>query len=142
MIVDWAHFTPGYSLAGGILIGLAAAIFILFNGKIAGISGLLGSLLRPTKKDIWPQAAFVVGLILAPIVFAFVGSLPSIQIDANGTMLIIAGLLVGVGTRLGSGCTSGHGVCGLSRCSMRSFVATLAFMMAGFVTVFIIRHLI
>ena len=139
-MIDWAHFTPWTSLAGGILIGASAAMFLLLNGRIAGISGILGGLLRPKAGDISWRVAFVLGLVAAPLVYQLVVPLPSVQIDAGTALLVVAGLLVGVGTRYGSGCTSGHGVCGLSRLSPRSMVATAAFMCAGFLTVFIVRH--
>ena len=141
-MIDWAHFTPLSSLAGGLLIGVATAMFLLFNGRIAGISGILGGLLRPMAGDIAWRMAFVSGLVGAPLVYRLAAPLPSVRIDAAMTTLVVAGLLVGVGTRYGSGCTSGHGVCGLSRLSPRSTVATASFMLAGFVTVFIVRHLI
>lgn len=140
MTIDWTNFTPWSSLAGGLLIGLASAMFLLFNGRIAGISGIVGGLLRPVKNDIGWRIAFIVGLIIAPFAYGLVVPLPEVQVDAQSTTLIAAGLLVGIGTRYGSGCTSGHGVCGLSRRSPRSLVATLAFMFAGFATVFIVRH--
>jgi uncharacterized membrane protein YedE/YeeE len=142
VIIDWNAFTPWASLAGGALIGLAAALFVLANGRIAGVSGVLGGLLAPRRGDIGWRLAFVLGLVGAPLVYALVTALPVPRIDASGPALIAAGLLVGVGTRLGSGCTSGHGVCGLSRLSPRSLVATLLFMGAGFLTVFVLRHLI
>jgi hypothetical protein len=142
MTIDWANFTPWSSLAGGLLIGLAAAMFLLFNGRIAGISGIVGGLLRPLRGDIFWRIAFVLGLVLAPIVFSLIAPLPAVSVDADNTLLIIAGLLVGIGTRYGSGCTSGHGVCGLSRLSPRSLVATAAFMLAGFITVLVVRHLL
>ncbi len=142
MTIDWNHFTPWSALAGGLLIGLAAAALLLLNGRIAGISGILGGLLRPIKRDIAWRIAFLAGLILAPAAYTLVAPLPVVTIDASTTVLLIAGLLVGVGTRYGSGCTSGHGVCGLSRASPRSLVATLSFMVAGFVTVYVVRHLI
>jgi uncharacterized membrane protein YedE/YeeE len=142
MTLDTLHFTPGMSLLGGLLIGTASALFILANGRIAGISGILGGLLRPTSGDVMWRLAFLLGLLVAPAVLApFVAPvIPTI--DAGPTTLIIAGLLVGIGTRYGGGCTSGHGICGLSRLSPRSLVATLSFMTAGFLVVFIIRHLI
>jgi len=124
------------------LIGLSAAVFVLFNGRIAGIGGILGGLLEWPKGDIAWRVAFLAGLIGAPLVYGAVLTLPEVRIDADFPTLIIAGLLVGVGTRYGSGCTSGHGVCGLSRMSPRSLVATVAFMLAGFATVFVVRHLI
>ena len=112
------------------------------NGRIAGISGVLGGLLKPVRGDIAWRAAFVLGLVGAPLVYALFAVLPAVQIEAGDGALIIAGLLVGVGTRYGSGCTSGHGVCGLSRMSPRSLVATVTFMAAGFATVFVLRHLL
>jgi len=142
MTINWANFTPWSSLAGGVLIGLATAMFLLLNGRIAGISGILGGLLRPIKGDVGWRVAFVAGLIFSPIAFSVAAPLPAAQIEADAASLIMAGLLVGIGTRYGSGCTSGHGVCGLSRLSPRSMVATALFMLAGFVTVFITRHLI
>lgn len=142
MNIDWTSFTPYTSLAGGVLIGLAAAMFLLLNGRIAGISGVLGGLLRPAKGDVGWRVAFLVGMVGAPTVYALVASVPVPRIDAGWAALVVAGLLVGVGTRYGSGCTSGHGVCGLSRLSLRSLVATGAFMVAGFVTVFVVRHVL
>lgn len=141
MTIDWANFTPWTSLVGGLLIGLATAMFLLLNGRIAGISGILGGLLRPVRSDVGWRVAFLLGLMIAPLVFALFAPLPAVRIDASTTMLLIAGLLVGVGTRYGSGCTSGHGVCGVSRLSPRSLVATAAFMLAGFATVYVVRHL-
>ena len=142
MTIDWNNFTPWASLVGGLIIGLATVLFLMFNGRIAGISGIVGGLLNPRKADILWRIAFVAGLVLSPLIFDLVSFLPKVQIDANYPVLIVAGLLVGIGTRYGSGCTSGHGVCGLSRRSTRSMVATITFMLAGFVTVYIIRHLI
>jgi uncharacterized membrane protein YedE/YeeE len=142
MNVDWTSFTPWASLAGGLVIGLAAAMFVLLNGRIAGISGILGGMLTLPKGDTAWRAAFVAGLVLAPLVYAMFHGLPAVRVDAGAGTLVAAGLLVGIGTRYGSGCTSGHGVCGLSRFSPRSLVATGAFMAAGFVTVFIVRHVI
>lgn len=139
--IAWSQFTPGTALTGGILIGIAAASFLLLNGRIAGISGILGGLLTPTKRDIVWRVAFLAGLIGAPVLWMLVGELPPIEINAGYPALIAAGLLVGIGTRYASGCTSGHGVCGLSRLSLRSLAATLSFMAMGFVTVFVIRHL-
>ncbi|MFB0935385.1 MAG: YeeE/YedE family protein [Propionivibrio sp.] len=141
MTVDWTHFTPYAAVSGGVLIGLAAAIFVLFNGRIAGISGIIGGLFRPGTGNLAWQAAFVAGLLLAPWLLHSVAPLPAARIEAGTGTLIVAGLLVGIGTRYGSGCTSGHGVCGLSRLSPRSLVATAGFMLAGFITVFIVRHL-
>ncbi len=142
MTIDWLNFTPWTSLGGGVLIGLAAALFVLLNGRIAGISGVLGGLLQPRAGDITWRLAFVAGILLAPTLYGVITALPASTIDADFPVLIAAGLLVGVGTRFGSGCTSGHGVCGLSRLSPRSLVATMSFMAAGFATVFVTRHLL
>ena len=142
MNIDWNAFTPWSSLAGGALIGIAAAMFALLNGRIAGISGVLGGLLRPIKGDIGWRIAFVAGLVSAPLLYLLVAEAPRAQIDADYVALVMAGLLVGIGTRYGSGCTSGHGVCGLSRFSARSLAATASFMGAGFLTVYVIRHLL
>jgi len=139
--IDWPHFTPWAALAGGVLIGIAAAMLVLLNGRIAGISGVLGGLLRPAKGDIAWRAAFVLGLVGAPLVYGLFAVLPAARIDAGYGTLALAGLLVGVGTRYGAGCTSGHGVCGLARLSPRSLAATGVFMAAGFATVFVARHL-
>lgn len=142
MSINWNAFTPWPALVGGMLIGLATALFVLLNGRIAGISGVLGGLLKPLAGDVLWRVAFVAGLIVAPLVYTLVSVVPAVQIDAEYGALIAAGLLVGVGTRYGGGCTSGHGVCGLSRLSLRSLVATATFMGAGFVTVFAMRHLL
>ena len=140
MTIAWNAFTPWSALAGGGLIGLAVAILVLFNGRIAGISGVIGGLLKPVRGDVGWRVAFVLGLVVVPWVYAQVAKLPVLQIDAQFGALIAAGLLVGVGTRYGSGCTSGHGVCGLARLSPRSLLATAMFMVAGAATVFAIRH--
>lgn len=142
MTIDFNVFTPWSALWGGILIGIAAGMFVLLNGRIAGISGIIGGLLKPVRGDSAWRVAFVGGLLVAPLVYALVAVLPLPQIDAGYGTLVLAGLLVGIGTRYGSGCTSGHGVCGLSRLSPRSLVATVTFMAAGFITVFVIRHLL
>jgi uncharacterized membrane protein YedE/YeeE len=142
MTIDWTSFTPGSALLGGALIGLAASLFALLNGRIAGISGVLGGLLKPRVGDVAWRAAFVIGLVVAPGVFRLFAAMPKPDIDASWAALVAAGLLVGIGTRYGAGCTSGHGVCGLSRLSLRSLAATLAFMGAGFATVFIARHVL
>ena len=141
MMIDSAHFTPWTALAGGAMIGLAAALLVLFNGRIAGISGILGGLLRRSPGEVGWRLAFLLGLVAAPAVYGLLAPLPDVQVDAGTTTLLAAGLLVGLGTRYGAGCTSGHGVCGLARFSPRSLAATLAFMAAGFVTVFIVLHL-
>jgi uncharacterized protein len=142
MMIDTANFTPGLSLLGGVLAGAASALFILNNGRIAGISGILGGLLNPRKDDIIWRIAFLLGLIAAPtFTFMFMPA-PEVTIEAETATLIIAGILVGVGTRYGSGCTSGHGICGLSRLSPRSLIATLTFMAAGIAIVFVMRHIL
>jgi len=140
MSIDWNAFTPWHALAGGAMIGAATALFAVLNGRIAGISGILGGLLRPAAGDVSWRLAFVMGLLAAPLVYAAFGALPEARIDGGYAVLAAAGLLVGVGTRYGSGCTSGHGVCGIARLSPRSMVATLAFMAAGVATVFAVRH--
>ena len=145
MNIDWAHFTPFPSLIGGIILGLASAVFILVNGRILGISGILGGLLPPKAGDTTWRVAFILGMLAAPTVFHAVVPAQYItapRIDATEWMVIAAGLLVGIGTRYASGCTSGHGVCGLSRLSPRSLVATLSFMGAGFVMVYVLRHIL
>lgn len=142
MLIDWNHFTPWTALAGGALLGLASALFILLNGRILGISGILGGLLRPKAGDIGWRLAFVLGMLVAPAIYLLLAGPMQPRIDASWLMVILAGLLVGMGTRYGSGCTSGHGICGLSRMSPRSLVATATFMAAGFVTVFLLRHVL
>ena len=140
MMIDWTHFTPWTALAGGALLGLASALFILLNGRILGISGILGGLLRPKAGDIGWRLAFVLGMLVAPAIYLLLAGPMQPRIDASWGMVVLAGLLVGVGTRYGSGGTSGHGICGVSRMSPRSLVATATFMAAGFVTVFLLRH--
>lgn len=145
MTIDWNHFTPWASLLGGAILGVATAMFMLLNGRILGISGILGGLLRPQRADTAWRIAFLLGMAAAPWVAAAL--LPAhwigaARIDAGYGLIVLAGLLVGFGTRLGSGCTSGHGVCGLSRVSGRSAVATGIFMALGFFTVYVLRHLL
>ena len=142
MTIDGLHFTPWASLAGGILIGLATALLLLANGRVAGISGILGGLLRPTRGDIAWRVTFILGLFVAPLAWLTMGAMPPAQIDHSPALLAAAGLLVGVGTRFGSGCTSGHGVCGIARLSPRSLTATGCFMAAAAVTVFVMRHVL
>jgi uncharacterized membrane protein YedE/YeeE len=145
MTIDWSHFTPWASLSGGIVLGLASALFILLNGRILGISGILGGLSPPKRHDTIWRLAFLAGLFSSPWIYqalAPASLLTAPRIDAGVLLLIVAGLLVGFGTRYGSGCTSGHGVCGLARLSPRSLIATLTFMAAGFAVVFIARHLL
>lgn len=140
MSLDWSVFTPASATAGGLLIGAAAVLLMAGAGRIAGISGILGGLLPPRRDGLW-RPAFLLGLCAAPWLYQLGASLPAIIVDASAPRLIVAGLLVGIGTRYASGCTSGHGVCGLSRGSRRSFAATALFMAAGFVTVYAARHL-
>jgi len=140
-MINWAEFTPLNSLLGGMLIGVAASMLILFNGRIAGISGILGGLLTAKGNDTNWRLAFLSGLIVAPLIYGAVHALPAVTINASNTTIVIAGLLVGIGTRYGSGCTSGHGVCGIARLSPRSIAATCAFILAGVVTVFLARQL-
>lgn len=142
MQIDWLHFTPWSALLGGALIGLASGLLALTAGKIAGISGILGGLLNAQiSKEIPWHAAFLLGLVLTPLLWLAVNTPAEIQIAADTLTLVIAGLLVGIGTRLGNGCTSGHGVCGLSRFSVRSLAAVASFMGAGIVIVLLTRHL-
>lgn len=140
MSIDWVNFTPVSAAIGGVLIGVAAAILLIFNGRIAGISGILGGILKPAKGDIAWKVAFILGIIISPLLFMWVAYTPEVNIAASTPVLIIAGLLVGFGTRLGSGCTSGHGICGMARFSRRSIVAVLIFMVVAFVTVAISNH--
>jgi uncharacterized membrane protein YedE/YeeE len=142
MNIDITHFTPLASLAGGLMIGLAAALLLLANGRVAGISGIVGGLLRPARGDIAWRLAFLGGLFVAPLVWLAMQAMPPAQIDHTPALLAVSGLLVGLGTRFGSGCTSGHGVCGIARLSPRSLVATLCFMAAGFITVFVTRNVL
>lgn len=145
MSIDWAHFTPWASSIGGIILGIASAIFILVNGRILGISGIMGGLMPPKVGDTFWRISFLLGLFIAPTVFHAVVPAEYItapRIDATDMMVVAAGLLVGIGTRYASGCTSGHGVCGLSRLSPRSLVATASFMFSGFVMVYVMRHVL
>ncbi|WP_236450664.1 YeeE/YedE family protein [Stutzerimonas stutzeri] len=142
MTIDWINFTPWTALAGGVLIGAAAGLFVVLNGRIAGISGLLASLLERGAEGRGEKALFLLGILLAPLCWLLMAELPAAEFQTNWLGLLAAGLLVGIGTRYGSGCTSGHGVCGISRLSPRSIAATLAFMAAGFATVFVLRHLL
>lgn len=136
-MIDWTHATPLISLAGGVLIGLAAALLLVMNGRIAGISGILGGLLKPSWPDSPWRICFLIGLFVAPGLYSFWATLPTAEVTSDITLLVVAGLLVGFGTRLGSGCTSGHGVCGMARLSPRSIIATMVFMAAAMLTVYI-----
>ena len=147
MSIAWTNFTPWASLAGGAVIGLAAALYLLANGRIAGIAGIVASPLRAlmTGTSLQPDVnrlLFILGLLLAPWAWRLVAPMPAAVVDVGTAGLVAAGLLVGVGVRMGNGCTSGHGICGLSRFSARSLVNVLAFMGAGFVTVFVLRHIV
>ena len=142
MNIDMANFTPWMSLAGGLLIGTGIALFALLAGRIAGISGIVGGLLRPKPGETGWRIAFLAGMVGAPFAYALFMPLPEVRVDAGVPALLLAGLLVGVGTRYGSGCTSGHGICGLSRRSPRSIAATAAFMGIGFITVWLLRHVL
>jgi uncharacterized membrane protein YedE/YeeE len=137
------NVTPFSALIGGAMIGTATALFLVLNGRIAGISGILGGLLAPMSGDMVWRLAVLAGIFAAPILYSAVGGhLPQVGLTDSVSLLVAAGILVGFGTRLGSGCTSGHGVCGIGRGSPRSIVATLIFMVAAVATVFITHHLI
>ena len=142
IMIDWQNFTPFDAASGGVLIGVAVAILLFFNGRIAGISGILGGLFNSKKHDTAWRLAFLAGLVFSASIWRLGADLPAIQLDASLSTIFVAGILVGVGTSFASGCTSGHGVCGLSRISPRSLVATLIFMATGIVTVFIVRHVL
>ena len=145
-MIAWQDFTPWTSLAGGLLIGASAAVLITLLGRVAGISGIVGSLLAPANwrsPAVWGwRLAFVLGLLAAPWLWRLFAPLPALQTGSSTALIVLAGVLVGVGTRMGSGCTSGHGVCGLSRLSLRSLAATLTFIATGAITVFVMRHVI
>lgn len=136
------NFTPYSALSGGVLIGAAVALLLLLNGRIAGISGIAGGVLPPWREDIGWRLCFLAGLIAAPILYKLLGGQLNVQIHASLPLLVVAGLLVGYGTSLGRGCTSGHGVCGLARLSARSAVATVTFMLSAAITLYIARHVI
>ena len=138
--IDWQAFTP-ISLVGGVIIGIATVILLLGIGRVAGISGIAASLLKPKRVERW-QVLFVLGLIISPLLYQLAASLPIVQVTSSLPLLIGAGLLVGFGTRLGSGCTSGHGICGNARLSPRSMAATATFMGFGIATVFIGRQVL
>lgn len=139
MTINWLDFSPIESFSGGLLIGLAAAIFILFHGRIMGVSSIVGGLLRASKRDRGWRVSFLSGLILAPLIAKLSGFAPTIKIDQSVIGLVLAGLLVGFGTSLGNGCTSGHGVCGIARLSPRSLIATLIFMAFAMLTVWLLN---
>lgn len=142
MQADWLDFMPWNALAGGALIGFSASLLLLVNGRIAGISGILAGWVKNKGMERQWRLTFILGLLMAPIVYRWFAVLPAMQVDVELSTLVIAGLLVGFGSRLGAGCTSGHGVCGIARWSLRSLVATGLFMAAGFATVFILKHVL
>jgi len=143
MQINWLEFTPGPSLLGGLILGLAAVLYIHLHGRILGISGIISGLLRPKTGDAAWRLSLILGLLSAPLWGLWLFGMHPVQvIDANWLSIVLAGLLVGFGSAYGSGCTSGHGICGLSRLSPRSLVATLAFMTSGFLTVFVMRHML
>ncbi|QWD84281.1 YeeE/YedE family protein [Polynucleobacter sp. MWH-P3-07-1] len=143
MHIDWLAFTPGPSLLGGVLLGIATSAYVLLHGRILGISGIIGGLLRPVKQMwIW-RIVLLLGILSSPLLAIFLLDMYPVQIiDAGWPAVILAGLLVGFGAQYGSGCTSGHGICGLSRLSPRSLVAIISFMFSGFVIVYVLRHLL
>jgi hypothetical protein len=147
MTIDWNLFTPWSALGGGLLIGVATALYLLGNGRVAGIAGIVAGPLRAvllgeslTAERV--RLLFIGGLLIAPWLWQVFAPLPVARVDVSWSLIVLAGLLVGVGVRMGNGCTSGHGVCGLSRFSLRSLVNVLAFMGAGGVTVFVMRHVL
>lgn len=143
MQIDWLAFTPGPALLGGVLLGLAASLYVILHGRILGISGIVAGLLNPKEGDWAWRLSLTFGILSAPFLAALLlGIHTTSVIDADWFAIVIAGLLVGFGAHYGSGCTSGHGICGLSRLSPRSLVATLSFMFAGFLTVYVIRHVL
>lgn len=141
-MIDWTHFTPQSALTGGLMIGLACALLWLFNGRIAGVIGITAGTFTSSNQERYWRLAFILGLVLSSWLWLLLAPLPVAEVTGNYGLLAAAGLLVGIGARLGSGCTSGHGVCGLARLSVRSLVATLTFMGVAVVTVFIVRHLL
>lgn len=136
------EFTPLLSTAGGILIGLSAVLLMIFHGRIAGMTGILTGALPPFSGETTWRVAFLAGAILAPLMWTMAGGTIEFAVPVSDMMLAIGGLIVGVGVYFGSGCTSGHGVCGMARLSPRSIVATVTFMIATFITVYIVRHVI
>ena len=143
MQIDWLSFTPIPSLLGGVILGLSAALYVLLHGRILGISGIVSGLIRSKSEDRAWRVALILGLLTAPILAALLfGIRPIVETKADTFLIVLAGLFVGIGALYGSGCTSGHGICGLSRLSPRSLVATISFMTAGFLTVYFFRHII
>jgi len=142
MLIDLNNFTPYQSLGGGVIIGLAVSILLLFKGKVAGVSGILYQLLKPHTVQLGWRAAFILGLVISPFIWSLYAELPAIQVTASYPLLIVSGLLVGLGVSFANGCTSGHGICGMARLSKRSTIATSTFMASGFITVYFLRHVI
>jgi uncharacterized membrane protein YedE/YeeE len=143
MQIDWLAFTPGPAIFGGILLGIAAALYVILHGRILGISGIVSGLLPPKEGDLHWRISLLLGMLSAPILASLLFGVNTISIiDADWLAIVIAGVLVGFGSQYGSGCTSGHGVCGLSRLSPRSLVATISFMSTGFLMVFVLRHVL
>ena len=143
MQINWLEFTPGPALLGGVILGLAAALYVHLHGRILGISGIISGLFTPKSGDVLWRLSVILGLLSAPLWAAVLFEMHPIQvIDASWAAIVVAGLLIGFGAVYGSGCTSGHGICGLSSLSPRSMVATLSFMLAGFIAVFVIHHMI
>jgi len=143
MQINWLEFTPGPALLGGVILGLAAALYVHLHGRILGISGIISGLFTPKSGGVSWRLSVILGLLSSPLWAAVLFEMHPIQvIDASWAAIVVAGLLIGFGAVYGSGCTSGHGICGLSSLSPRSMVATLSFMLAGFITVFVIRHMI
>jgi len=145
MTIDWDHFMPWTSLTGGVVLGTSTALFVLLNGRVLGISGILGGLVGASPGDSGWRLRFLFGLLCAPLVYRMLAPefmVHAPRIESGFPQIVFAGLLVGIGTRYGAGCTSGHGICGLSRLSLRSVVATLSFMGAGFSTAFVLRHIL
>jgi uncharacterized membrane protein YedE/YeeE len=146
MHIAWEQFTPFTAISGGLLIGLASVLLMAGIGRIAGVTGILAGIftgLFQTNKSEWPwRLAFILGLAISPFLYSLFAELPAIDMQLDWSAILFAGLIVGFGTRLGSGCTSGHGVCGISRLSPRSIIATIVFMAAGFATVALIRHIL
>jgi uncharacterized protein len=140
MTIDWTNFTPGPALLGGLLIGAAAAALLLVNGRILGVSGIIGGLLTPRTGDTAWRLWFIVGLLVPPLLLGLSGTTDAPKFLGSLGIIALAGLLVGFGSRMGSGCTSGHGICGVGRLSKRSIVATLCFMLTAFATVYLTRH--
>lgn len=140
LIIDWPAFTPLSAMLGGVIIGLATTALLIVTGRIAGISGIVGGLFRLSQGDRGWRIAFIAGLLMAPWIYRWIAVLPPVEIRTSYGLLVLAGLIVGIGTRYGSGCTSGHGVCGLSRLSPRSIVATIIFIATAMVTTYVIRH--